>query len=107
GGRPSLARVARAGLPASLVPDAPPSAPVAPFWGGIRTSLFGISREPQSALILLGGPGRYVAVVVSGVGEPVAFEWALGERRGTMLGPPSPPGGSAHVELEVDRAGHA
>jgi hypothetical protein len=55
--------------------------------------------------VLLGSPGRYVAVIVSGVGEPVAFEWALGERRGTMLGPPSPPGGAAHVKLEVDRAG--
>src|SRR5499433_2862784 len=103
--RLNLDLVDRDGISASLVADVTASAPAPSFWGGIRTQLFGISREPQSALILLGSPGRYVAVVVSGVGEPVAFEWGLGERRGTMLGPPSPPGGSAHVKLEVDRAG--
>ena len=95
----------RDGISAQLIADVTATAPPSSFWGGIREQLLGVSREPQSALVLLGSPGRYVAVVVSGVGEPVAFEWALGERRGTMLGPPSPPGGAAHVKLEVDRAG--
>ena len=81
------------------------TAPPSSFWAGIREQLLGLTREPQTALMLLGSPGRYVAVIVSGAGEPVAFEWALGERRGTMLGPPSPTGGAAHVKLEVDRAG--
>jgi hypothetical protein len=103
--RLNLDLVDRDGISASLVADVTSSAPPPSFWGGIKAQLFGVHREPQSALMLLGSPGRYVAVVVSGVGEPVAFEWALGERRGTMLGPLSPPGGSAHVKLDVDRAG--
>ena len=104
-GRLNLDLVDRDGISAQLIADVTATAPPSSFWGGIREQLLGVSREPQSALVLLGSPGRYVAVVVSGVGEPVAFEWALGERRGTMLGPSSPPGGAAHVKLEVDRAG--
>jgi serine/threonine protein kinase len=104
-GRLNLDLVDRDGISAQLIADVTATAPPSSFWGGIREQLLGVSREPQSALVLLGSPGRYVAVIVSGVGEPVAFEWALGERRGTMLGPSSPPGGAAHVKLEVDRAG--
>jgi len=104
-GRLNLDLVDRDGISAQLIADVTATASPSSFWGGIREQLLGVSREPQSALVLLGSPGRYVAVVVSGVGEPVAFEWAFGERRGTMLGPPSPPGGVAHVKLEVDRAG--
>ena len=104
-GRLNLDLVDRDGISAQLIADVTASAPPSSFWAGIRESLLGVSRDPESALVLLGSPGRYVAVIVSGAGEPVAFEWALGERRGTMLGPPSPPGGAAHVKLEVDRAG--
>ena len=104
-GRLNLDLVDRDGISAQLIADVTASAPPSSFLAGIREQLLGVSREPQSALVLLGSPGRYVAVIVSGAGEPVAFEWALGERRGTMLGPPSPPGGAAHVKLEVDRAG--
>ncbi|HZJ55097.1 MAG TPA: serine/threonine-protein kinase [Myxococcaceae bacterium] len=104
-GRLNLDLVDRDGISAQLIADVTATAPPSSFWGGIREQLLGVTREPQSALLLLGSPGRYVAVIVSGAGEPVAFEWALGERRGTMLGPPSPTGGAAHVKLEVDRAG--
>jgi serine/threonine protein kinase len=104
-GRLNLDLVDRDGISAQLVADVTATAPAPSFWGGVRAQLLGTSREPQSALVLVGSAGRYVAVVVSGTGDPVAFEWALGERRGTMLGPPSPPGGVAHVKLEVDRAG--
>jgi len=104
-GRLNLDLVDRDGVSAQFIADVTASAPPSSFWTGIREQLVGVTREPQSALVLLGSTGRYVAVMVSGNGEPVAFEWALGERRGTMLGPPSPPGGAAHVKLEVDRAG--
>jgi len=67
--------------------------------------VLGAQPEPRSALALSGGPGRYAAVVVSGAGEPVALEWALGDRRGTMLGPPSPRDGTARLELSIDRRG--
>ncbi|HEY1334011.1 MAG TPA: serine/threonine-protein kinase, partial [Myxococcaceae bacterium] len=87
-GRLNLDLVDRDGISAQLIADVTATAAPSSFWGGIREQLLGVSREPQSALVLLGSPGRYVAVIVSGAGEPVAFEWALGERRGTMLGPP-------------------
>ncbi|HEY8205902.1 MAG TPA: serine/threonine-protein kinase [Myxococcaceae bacterium] len=73
--------------------------------GWAKRVVLGAQPEPRSALALYGAPGRYAAVVVSGAGEPVAFEWALGERRGTMLGPPSPRDGTAHLELSIDRKG--
>jgi hypothetical protein len=104
-GRLNLDLVDRDGISAQLMADVTATAPPSSFCGGLREQLLGVTREPQVALVLLGSPGRYVAVIVSGTGEPVAFEWALGERRGTMLGPPSPPGGAAHVKLQVDRAG--
>ena len=50
------------------------------------------------------GAGRYVALVLSGEGTPLALEWALGERRGTMLGLPSPQG-AARLELAVEEDG--
>src|SRR5262249_30097977 len=106
-GRLNLDLVDRDGISAQLIADVTASAPPSSFWAGIREQLLGVTREPQSALALLGSPGRYVAVIVSGAGEPVAFEWALGGRRGTMLGPPSPPGGAAHGKLEGDRAGQS
>jgi eukaryotic-like serine/threonine-protein kinase len=74
-------------------------------WAVLRDGVLGRNRVPQAALVLLGIPGRYVAALISGDGSPVAFEWALGERRGTMLGPPSPQDGKAQVRLVVDRAG--
>ena len=74
-------------------------------WTVLRDAALGRNRIPQAALVLLGTPGRYVAALISGDGSPVAFEWALGERRGTMLGPPSPTDGKALVRLVVDRAG--
>jgi len=74
-------------------------------WAVLRDLVLGRNRVPEGALVLLGTPGRYVAAILSGDGSPVAFEWALGERRGTMLGPPSPQDGRALVRLVVDRAG--
>jgi predicted Ser/Thr protein kinase len=66
--------------------------------------LFGPQPPPQAALLLLGTPGRYVALVHDGAGAPLRLEWWLGERRGTMLGMPSPEG-EAHLELKVNAEG--
>jgi tRNA A-37 threonylcarbamoyl transferase component Bud32 len=74
-------------------------------WQMLRDTVLGRHRNPEAALVLLGTTGRYVAAVLSGDGSPVAFEWALGEKRGTMLGPPSPTDGKAQMRLVVDRAG--
>jgi eukaryotic-like serine/threonine-protein kinase len=74
-------------------------------WAMLRDTVLGRQRSPEAALVLAGTPGRYVAAVLSGDGSPVSFEWALGERRGTMLGPASPADGKALMRLVVDRAG--
>jgi eukaryotic-like serine/threonine-protein kinase len=74
-------------------------------WTVLRDAVLGRHRNPEAALVLAGTPGRYVAAVLSGDGSPVSFEWALGERRGTMLGPASPADGKALMRLVVDRAG--
>ena len=75
----------------------PAGAPAQPCSMGRR-------RSPRSALMLVGSTGRYVALVQEGAGAPLALEWALGERRGTMLGQDSPKG-PVHLELDVDAEG--
>jgi len=73
--------------------------------GRLRDLTLGVRREPRAALVLAGEPGRYVALTVSGAGEPITFEWALQDRRGTMLGPPSPQDGVVPLALSVDAKG--
>ncbi len=67
--------------------------------------LYGPSAQaPAAALLLQGSTGRYVALIHDGAGAPLRLEWALGERRGTMLGLASPEGEAA-LELRVDADG--
>ncbi|HYV48734.1 MAG TPA: serine/threonine-protein kinase [Myxococcaceae bacterium] len=74
--------------------------------GLVKRVVLGAQSEPRSAVALYGSPGRYVALVVSGAGEPVALEIALGDQKHfTTLGPPSPKDGTAHLELSIDRKG--
>ncbi|MCY1016675.1 serine/threonine-protein kinase [Pyxidicoccus sp. MSG2] len=69
-----------------------------------RAVAFGPPPDPVATLLLLGSKGRYVALVHNGAGEPLRLEWALGERRGTMLGLASPEGEAA-LEIKVDADG--
>jgi predicted Ser/Thr protein kinase len=69
-----------------------------------RAVLYGTPPDPEAALVLLGSTGRYVALVYNGAGAPLRLEWALGERRGTMLWLASP-AGPTDLELEVDPEG--
>ncbi len=87
-------------LKADVLADVPPLTPAM----RVRTLIDGPQPEPQVALMLVGSLGRYVALVQDGAGAPLALEWALGERRGTMLGQASPPG-TAHLEMEVSADG--
>ncbi|NPC86703.1 serine/threonine protein kinase, partial [Pyxidicoccus fallax] len=64
----------------------------------------GAPQAPQAAVVLEGSTGRYVALIHNGAKEPLRLEWALGERRGTMLGLDSPEG-EAVLELRVDAEG--
>jgi len=70
----------------------------------VRTLIDGPQPDPQVALMLVGSTGRYVALIQDGAGAPLALEWALGERRGTMLGQASAPG-TTHLEMEVSADG--
>lgn len=70
----------------------------------LKTALYGPSPDPETALLLMGSPGRYVALVYNGAGAPLRLEWNLGERRGTMLGSESPEG-PVELELSVDEEG--
>ncbi|MDY7226784.1 serine/threonine-protein kinase [Hyalangium rubrum] len=85
---------------ADVLAEGPPPTPAV----RARTVLYGPPPDPQVALLLVGTTGRYVALIQDGAGGPLALEWALGERRGTMLGQDSPEG-VAHLEMEVDAEG--
>ncbi|RKH27633.1 serine/threonine protein kinase, partial [Corallococcus sicarius] len=60
--------------------------------------------DPVAALLLAGRDRRYVALVHRGVGAPLALEWALGERSGSMLGLAAPEG-EARLEMFVTEEG--
>jgi hypothetical protein len=69
-----------------------------------RAVAFGPPMGPVAALLMMGSQGRYVALIHDGAGAPLRLEWALGERRGTMLGQASPEGEAA-LEIKVDADG--
>jgi eukaryotic-like serine/threonine-protein kinase len=87
-------------LKADVLAEPPPSTPSV----RLRSVLYGPPPDAQAALMLVGSTGRYVALIQHGAGAPLALEWALGERRGTMLGLFSPTG-KAHLEMEIDAEG--
>ncbi len=59
--------------------------------------------DARSALMLVGEPGRYVALIISGTGDEPRLEWALGhEHRGATLGTVSLPPGPQDLELRID-----
>ncbi|NBD07637.1 MULTISPECIES: serine/threonine-protein kinase [Corallococcus] len=87
-------------LSARVRAEAPP-----PTWvRRLKEVLEGPPPDPVAAILLTGREGRFVALVHHGAGAPLALEWALGERRGTMLGLPSP-AGEARLELFVTEDG--
>ncbi|MGQ0508368.1 MAG: serine/threonine-protein kinase [Myxococcaceae bacterium] len=76
------------------------------FFGTLKSLISGHSPDAQTALLLMGDPGRYVAIVLTGPAGAAALEWALGEKRGTTLGANSGREGTpTHVELLIDRDG--
>lgn len=87
-------------LKADVLAHVPPLTPAM----RLRTLIDGPQPDPQVALLLVGSLGRYVALIQDGAGAPLALEWALGERRGTMLGQASP-SGITHLEMEVSAEG--
>jgi hypothetical protein len=70
----------------------------------LKTVAYGPRPDPETALLLMGSPGRYVALVYNGAGAPLRLEWNLGEKQGTMLGAESPEG-PVELELTVDEEG--
>ncbi len=78
--------------------------PESTFMSRLRSTLFGPPPDTEAALLLVGSPGRYVALVYNGDKAPLRLDWSLGERRGSMLGFESPPS-PAELWLEVDAEG--
>ncbi|PTL82199.1 serine/threonine-protein kinase [Vitiosangium sp. GDMCC 1.1324] len=74
------------------------------FADHLRPLMYGPRPDAEVALLLMGSPGRYVALVYNGAGAPLRLEWNLGEKRGAMLGPDSPVG-PLELELSVDEEG--
>lgn len=103
-GRASLDVVGMEGdivqLSARLWAEAPPDT----WQQQAHDVLFGPPPAARAALLLMGSTGRYVALVHNGTGAPVALEWALGERRGTMLAM-TPAEAGAQLELKVSAEG--
>jgi hypothetical protein len=87
-------------LKADVLADGPPPTLLV----RLHTLLFGPPPDPHVAIMLVGTTGRYVALIQEGSGAPLMLEWALGERRGTMLGQDSPKG-LVHLEIDVDAEG--
>jgi hypothetical protein len=59
--------------------------------------------DARSALMLVGEPGRYVALILSGTGDEPRLEWALGtEHRGVTIGEMSVAPGPQRLELRID-----
>ncbi|RKH38294.1 serine/threonine-protein kinase, partial [Corallococcus llansteffanensis] len=70
----------------------------------LKEIMEGPPPDPVAALMLVGRDDRYVALVHHGAGAPLALEWGLGNRRGTMLGLKAPEG-AARLELVVTDEG--
>jgi len=104
-GRASLDSTEIEGLQIDLSAEASTQVATGGMLGLVKKVALGAQPEPRTAVALYGSQGRYVALVVSGAGEPVALEVALGEKRFTTLGPASPKDGTAHLELSIDRKG--
>ncbi len=68
----------------------------------IRAIFAGPRPNARSALMLVGEPGRYVALIIPGNGEPPSLEWALGEKRGSMSAPLVTGGTTTHLMLKID-----
>ena len=108
-GRVTLDVVDVEGLTASVSAGLTATSPPSTFFSHLKTAALGSPLEPRAALLLVGELGHYAGLVVGNNGTPMMLEWALGERRGAMLGPPSPAAGTAPggvpVRLSVDRRG--
>jgi serine/threonine protein kinase len=69
----------------------------------LRKLFFGPRPDARSALLLVGEPGRYVSLVVSGTGAEPVLEWALGGNKRGAMNSPLPAGLAAtHLELRID-----
>ncbi len=75
------------------------------FFQSLRNQVMDTTLEDRTALLLYGGHDRYVAVVAPRGGNPLVFEWMLGDKRGTLIGPPVPIGTDLKLALRVDKEG--
>jgi hypothetical protein len=75
------------------------------FFNGLASALLDRHLSPRSALLLLGGHNRYAVLVAPFPEGPLTFEWSLGDKKGTMIGPSVPPGSELKLSLRIDKEG--
>jgi serine/threonine protein kinase len=87
----------------SFVSEVETLSPPKSRWARFKALLVGAPPQARSALLLVGEPGRYVALIVTGDDSPPVLEWALGnDRRGTMSSPTFLKRGANRLELNID-----
>ncbi|HEX4619920.1 MAG TPA: serine/threonine protein kinase, partial [Myxococcaceae bacterium] len=93
------------GVSADLDVDVATQAPESGPFTKARQLFTGESPNPSSTLMLLGSPGRFVALSVFGTGSEARFEWSLADSKphSWMSGPKTP--GSTHLELALEKSG--
>jgi eukaryotic-like serine/threonine-protein kinase len=93
------------GVSTSVVTEVQVKAPEQGLFTRLARFITADQLAPRAALVLEGLPGRHATIVVPLGEEPIALEWALMERRGTMSGMVVPRKGVATLELTVDADG--
>jgi hypothetical protein len=74
------------------------------MFGRLQRFLIGAKPRPAAGLLLAGGKGRYVALIAS-MEEPIALEWALGEKRGRTLLDQSTATNAATLSMRIEPDG--
>jgi serine/threonine protein kinase len=93
------------GLSADLSVDVGTQVPESSGWAKVRQLVTGESPNPTSTLMLLGSPGRFVALSVFGTSAEARFEWSLADSKphSWMAGPKT--SGNTHLELALEKSG--
>jgi hypothetical protein len=93
------------GVSADLSVDVSTQVPESGALSKARQLVTSESPNPTSTLMLLGSPGRFVALSVFGTAAEARFEWSLADNKphSWMAGPKT--SGNTHLELALERSG--
>jgi hypothetical protein len=93
------------GVSADLVVDVTTQVPAGGLFTKARQLITGEAPNPTSTLMLVGSPGRFVALSVFGDGAEARLEWSLADAKphSWMAGPKT--AGTTRLELALERSG--